>query len=360
MDLIGKQLGRFRITKKLGAGAMGAVYRATDVKTGIDVAIKVVDTIGEPNPTVLRRFEREIEHLSQFRHRNIVKIYGSSVVEGIRFYAMELVDGKNLQELLEQRGRLSFQKVVAYGMQVCEALQEIHAVGIVHRDLKPANLMVTDDHRVKLTDFGIAKDLSSTSTQLTQDNHTVGTVAYMSPEQLAGRDLTRRSDLYSLGVTLYRMSTGRLPFSGDTMYEYINDRMKSKIVMPSLLVSDLPIEFDALIADLLHPEPERRPMDAYVVMQRLLDLQKIGQGGKTEDPATMKTRQVRVEEALAETKVTGTQKKKNLFRSVTGLFSRDDLEVTRSGKSKKRKQKEATSFFDSPAFYGILLAAVLD
>ncbi|MGL4462988.1 MAG: serine/threonine protein kinase, partial [Planctomycetia bacterium] len=243
VDLTGKDFGPFHIERRLGQGAMGSVYRGVHEKNKKAAAIKVMaPAVGKDQEKLAARFEREIKLMGQFRHKNIVRFYGAGDVDGMRYYAMELVDGLSLEEILVREKKLPFLRVVAYGLQLCEAFQTLHEGGVVHRDLKPANVMVDKEHQLKLTDFGIAKDLMAfNETQLTEADHTVGTVAYMSPEQLAGVELTFRSDLYSLGIMLYRMLTGRLPFLGETMFEYVNQRMKGTYPPPSVVADDVPV-----------------------------------------------------------------------------------------------------------------------
>lgn len=279
-DLVGKSLGPFDIEKALGSGAMGSVYRARHRTNGKIVAIKVMNEEGAKDPTFVARFEREIKLLSQFQHPNIVRIYGASEYQGIRYYAMELIEGQNLQDILSRCTTLPLGKVIKYIVQLCEALQQMHSVGIVHRDLKPANVMITYDDRVKLTDFGIAKDVTAMNEdQLTRADRTVGTIAYMSPEQLGGKPLTPKSDLYALGLILYRMVTGRLPFMGDTMVEYMSQRMAGSYPLPSAVNRSLPREFDRLITSLLSENLDHRPRDAYAVMKSLLDIKELVKEG---------------------------------------------------------------------------------
>jgi serine/threonine-protein kinase len=172
----GEKVGPFEIEKRIGSGAMGAVYRARYRKTGQKVAIKVMIAGSLGNETALARFEREAEVLKQLNHRNIVRFYIASQYQGAPYYAMEYIEGEPLDHVMQRRGRLTWEETVELGKQVCAALQHAHDAGIVHRDLKPSNLMVLPDGTVKLTDFGIAKDLDVT--QLTSANSTVGTAAY--------------------------------------------------------------------------------------------------------------------------------------------------------------------------------------
>src|SRR5207244_7264286 len=173
-------------------------------------------------------------------HKNIVRFYIASQFQGTPYYAMEYVEGEPLDLALQRRGRLTWEEVVDLGKQICAALQHAHDQGIVHRDLKPSNLMITPDGTLKLTDFGIAKDLDVT--QLTAANCTVGTAAYMSPEQCRGeRHLTHKSDLYSLGVLLYEVLTGQRPFRAETTMEMFLQHVNVVPERPSRLVLDIPV-----------------------------------------------------------------------------------------------------------------------
>jgi serine/threonine-protein kinase len=264
----GQQFGPFVIEKPLGSGAMGTVYRARYTKTGARVALKVVAPGLTDNEGSLARFEREAAILKQLNHPNIVRFYGAGKSHGTPFYAMEYVEGESLDHSMHRRGRLTWEELVALGQQLCGALQHAHQHGIIHRDLKPSNLMVLPDGTVKLTDFGIAKDMDVTA--LTSANCTVGTASYMSPEQCRGeRDLTPKSDLYSLGVLLYELLTGRKPFQAETPMEMFMQHINGKFERPSRLVLDTPVWLDTLICQLLEKKPEHRPRDAEMVSQSL-------------------------------------------------------------------------------------------
>src|SRR5262245_40475363 len=213
--LVGQQLGPFVLDKELGSGAMGTVYRGRYVKTGQVVAVKVMAPgLGATSGNAAGRFERECEILKQLRHPNIVRLFGHGKAHGTRYYAMEFIEGESLDRVLARRGRLTWEEAADLGRQLCAALQHAHQAGIVHRDLKPSNLMLLADGTLKLTDFGIAKDLDETN--LTATSCTVGTASYMSPEQCRGeRNISHKSDLYSLGVVFYELITGRKPFVAD-------------------------------------------------------------------------------------------------------------------------------------------------
>jgi eukaryotic-like serine/threonine-protein kinase len=271
--LVGQQFGPFTIDKELGSGAMGTVYRGRYTKTGQVMAIKIMAPgVGSTNAAALDRFEREIAILKQLNHPNIVRFYGAGKQQGMRYFAMEYIDGESLDRVMSRRGRMTWEEVVELGKQLCSALQHAHEQGIIHRDLKPSNIMVTKDSTLKLTDFGIAKDMDQEG--LTATNCTVGTASYMSPEQCKGeRNLTHKSDLYSLGVMLYELVTGRKPFKADGPMEMFMEHVNGTFERPSRLVLDIPIWLDTLICQLLEKQPEKRPLDAHMVVVTLGSIQ---------------------------------------------------------------------------------------
>ncbi len=267
----GQKVGPFDIEKRIGSGAMGTVYRARYRKTGQRVAIKIISPGVLDNETILARFERESEVLKQLHHPNIVRFYAASQHQGIPYYAMEFIEGEPLDVVLQRRGRLTWEQTVEFGQQVCAALQHAHSQGIVHRDLKPSNLMVTADGAVKLTDFGIAKDLDVT--QLTAANATVGTAAYMSPEQCRGeRNLSHKSDLYSMGIMLYELLTGQKPFKAETTMDMFLQHVQGTFERPARIVTEIPMWLDTVVCQLLEKKPEHRPYDAAMVSKALSEV----------------------------------------------------------------------------------------
>ena len=266
---VGKQLGPFAIDKELGSGAMGAVYRGIYAKTGQRVAVKVMAPGLASSDSASARFEREAAILKQFNHRNIVRLFGTGKYHGTRYYAMEYVDGEPIDRVLARRGRLTWEEVVDFGMQLCAALQHAHDAGIIHRDLKPSNLMILRDGKtLKLTDFGIAKDMDVTG--ITSANCAVGTAAYMSPEQCRGeRDITAKSDLYSLGVVFYELLTGRKPFNAENAMDMFLQHVNGTFERPSRLIFDIPSWLDTLVCQLLEKKAEHRPLNAGMVYSAL-------------------------------------------------------------------------------------------
>lgn len=273
--LVGQQIGPFEIEKELGSGAMGTVYRAKFHRSEekiVPVALKVVALGLLGNEGAMARFEREASILKQLRHPHIVRLIAHGKINKQNPYiAMEFIDGEALDRVLARRGKLSWEEVLDYGKQLCEALQYAHDKGIIHRDLKPSNLMISSEGALKLTDFGIAKDTDVTA--LTGANSTIGTAAYMSPEQCKGdRNLSNKSDLYSLGVVFYELLTGKKPFIAETTVEMFLKHVNERAPRIGKFVQDLPPKFESLILQLLEKDKDNRPIDAAWVRRMLHEI----------------------------------------------------------------------------------------
>ena len=229
----GSRLGHYEILEPLGVGGMGEVYRARDSVLGRDVAIKVLPADFAADSERLARFAREATLLAQLNHPNIATIYGLENDGGVRFIAMECVEGETLAERLAASGRLGVDEAITIARQIAEAMEAAHDSGIIHRDLKPANVKITPDYRVKVLDFGLAKVAagaagpasvspdSLTTPAETRVGAILGTPAYMSPEQARGKPLDKRSDIWSYGCVLFELLVGQLPFSGETLSDTI-------------------------------------------------------------------------------------------------------------------------------------------
>ena len=268
--MVGEKLGSYRIERTLGVGAMGVVYKAIHETTGRPAAVKVINGDISGRGKGFERFEREAEILQQLRHPNIVRFLSVGRYQGTSYFAMEYIPGQTLEALLVEKGPLSWEEVAAVGAQICDALHYAHEHGVVHRDLKPSNLMVTEEGRTKLTDFGIAKDLDATA--LTATGRTLGTAAYMAPEQIRGTpEVSHKTDLYSLGILLYQMLTGRLPFDGTTAVVLMHAHLNAPVPRASVKVTDIPRAVDDLLLQLMAKNPTDRPWDAAAVSHVLTE-----------------------------------------------------------------------------------------
>ncbi|MGH9804182.1 MAG: serine/threonine-protein kinase, partial [Candidatus Acidiferrales bacterium] len=279
MDVGGEnRIGRYEIVEELGRGAMGAVYKARDPQIGRTVAIKVVLT-ANLNESELdeykQRFYREAQAAGQMSHPNIVTIHDiAEDAGGHPFLVMEFIEGTTLDRLLFPGSeRLGFAHSLDIGIQVASALDYAHARGVIHRDIKPANILITNDGRAKLTDFGIAKLAGS---QLTQVGQVMGTPAFMSPEQFTGAAVDSRTDIFSLGAVLYWVLTGEKPFPGDTITAIIFKMLHSNPVPARQLNPALPAEIEPVLTKCLTKSPDERYQKAQELAAALGALKNIG------------------------------------------------------------------------------------
>ena len=278
--MIGKTLNHFKVLDRLGKGGMGEVYVAEDGKLKRRVALKVLPEEVARDPARLDRFQREAESIAALNHPNIVTIYSIEEADGIRFLTMELVVGETLIQLIPSNG-MDVESFLRFSAPVAEALSAAHEKGIIHRDLKPGNIMVSQEGRIKVLDFGLAKlmrddsdpDSSRMETRAhTEDGIVLGTMPYMSPEQIQGKRLDHRSDIFSLGIIFYEMITGRRPFHGDTSAELISSIMRDTPGPVGDLKAGTPEHLERIIRRCLMKDPRDRYQTARDVYNELRDL----------------------------------------------------------------------------------------
>ncbi len=282
--LPGTKLGPYEIKSSLGAGGMGEVYRATDTRLGRDVALKLLPPEMANHPERLARFQREAKSLDQLDHPNIVTIYSVEECDGVHFLTMQLVEGQPLDRVIPAGG-LQLPEIVEIATALSDALAAAHDKGIVHRDLKPANVMLSKEGRVKVLDFGLAKDVTApdaagatlTSDHQTQAGVVMGTPAYMSPEQTSGRPIDHRTDIFSLGVVLHEMSTGRRPFDGHSSAELISAILRDTPPPVTQSRPDLPSGLARIVRRCLEKDPQHRVQTARDVSNEFRDLKSSGE-----------------------------------------------------------------------------------
>ena len=289
LDVIGRTLSHYRINATIGKGGMGDVYRATDSKLGREVALKVLPPGVASDPERLARFQREARAVAALNHPHIVTIHSVEEADGVQFLTMELVDGQTLDGLIPPGG-LPLEQIVGIARALAEALAAAHEKGIVHRDLKPGNVMVTDDGRVKVLDFGLAKELAAeksgeatmtSAAGQTEAGVVMGTPAYMSPEQIAGRALDHRTDIFSLGTVLHEMATGRRPFEGSSWAELASAILRDNPPLVTEVRADLPSDLARVIRRCLEKEPRHRMQTARDISNEFLELARTVTGKQT-------------------------------------------------------------------------------
>ena len=260
----------FKLLEPLGTGTVGVVYRAESPDIDEPVAVKLLHPNIAHDDNIVNRFQREIVIMERLKHPNIVRNYGGGIMDGQYFYAMQLLNHGNLKDHIRKRGPLPWQQAATYAAQIASALQHAHNHGIIHRDLKSSNLFFDKEGKLLLGDFGIARDTHDAD--ITDSGMTVGTYAYMSPEQICGdKSITGKADLYSLGCVMVEMLTGRPPFSGanfaQVWSQHLNDQPKGLREQGV----DCPEWLERIVLQLLEKDPEKRPFNARAVQGYIKD-----------------------------------------------------------------------------------------
>jgi serine/threonine protein kinase len=284
--MIGKTLAHYEILEKIGSGGMGEVFRARDTKLGREVALKILPAEMAADPERLRRFEREAKAVAALNHPNIVTIHSVEHAGGLHFLTMELVEGKTLAEQIPRRG-LPLTRILELAVPLADAVSAAHERGITHRDLKPANIVIGEDGRLRILDFGIAKlreeevpggraageaAAETVKLPITGEGRILGTIPYMSPEQLQGLPVDARSDIFSVGIILYEMATGKRPFQGETSADLMSSILKDTPSPLNEPRADLPRHLGRIVRRCLEKDPKRRYQTARDLRTELEDL----------------------------------------------------------------------------------------
>ena len=302
-SLVGRQVGPYKIHSLLGVGGMGEVYLAQDPRLDRAIALKILPTELASDPARIQRFSREARAASGLNHPNVAHIYEIGQSDGLHFIAMEYVEGQTLADKISSRP-LPTGEIVDIGIQVADALDEAHRKGITHRDIKPANLMLTSREQVKILDFGLAKVAQPEGQAIGSDISTVvktetgvvmGTVQYMSPEQVLAKEVDHRTDIFSLGVVLYETATGRLPFTGTSSSETMDRVLHGQPDAIARFNYNVPAELERIIRKSLEKDRERRYQSARDLLIDLKNLKRDSDSGKA---AEVLPRRERWEERL--------------------------------------------------------------
>jgi serine/threonine-protein kinase len=282
VDLSGRTLDDYRILRRLGAGGMGQVYLAEQASLKRRVALKILKPELAADPSALQRFQREAEAVARLTHANIVQVYQTGSADGIQYMALEYVEGRNLRDYVARKGPPEALLALSVMRQVAAALQRAAELGIIHRDIKPENILLTRKGEVKVADFGLslALGVGQPALNLTQTGVTMGTPLYMSPEQVEGKPLDPRTDIYSFGVSCYHMLTGQPPFRGQTAFEVALQHVRSEPPPLASVRPDLPSELCAVVHKMMAKRPEDRYQTCREVLADLSRLRELLNTGK--------------------------------------------------------------------------------
>jgi tetratricopeptide (TPR) repeat protein/tRNA A-37 threonylcarbamoyl transferase component Bud32 len=264
---VGKKLGHYHLLASIGEGGMGEVYKALDARLQREVAVKILAPRLVRERENIERFLREARAAAKLVHPNVITVHDVGEEDGIYYIVMEFLEGESLREMLKKRTQLDVDRAIDVAVQACQALEAAHTQGILHRDIKSDNLMMLPDGNIKVLDFGIARMV--TSPALTKTGDILGTVEYMAPEQILGEEMDQRSDIYSVGVVLYEMLTGELPFTGSSPANIVYQQLEESPTPPSYLNSSIPLSVEKIVFKTLSKDPDERFPSAAELRQAL-------------------------------------------------------------------------------------------
>ena len=354
-NLIGKRLdGRYSIESLVGVGGMANVYRGTDVKTGNQIAVMVLKDEVLDHEELVRRFKNESKAISILSHPNIVKVYDVSVTDKLQYIVMEYVDGITLKEYLKQRGgALTWKETVHFATQVLSALQHAHSKGIIHRDVKPQNIMLLADGSIKMMDFGIAR-FSRAQSQTVSDK-AIGSVHYISPEQAKGERTDARTDIYSVGVMLYEMLSGRLPFDGDGAVSIAIMQISEKPKPLAEIAPKTPAGLRQITEKAMEKDPDKRYQSAQEMLAAIEEFKR--------NPSIQFAYEYRSAEDNPERNINRVVSNTKSSPKSTSIHTGDARRVGTSNpgrsKSAKKKKKASKGFSLLPIFFGMAVAFVI-
>ncbi|HVP51661.1 MAG TPA: serine/threonine-protein kinase [Terriglobales bacterium] len=277
----GDQLDHYRIEALVARSGMASIFRATDLLSGRQVAIKVPHPEMESDPVFFERFQREQEIGAKLDHPGVMKVFTDGDRSQV-YMVMEWVDGRLLRQILNEQRKFPVERAMHIALAICDALEYIHSKGVVHRDLKPENIMVDAQDRIKLIDFGIAANVGSRRITFTKLSNTMGTPDYISPEQVRGKRGDARSDIYALGVMLYEMLTGKVPFTGPNAFVIMNDRLLNNPVPPREIDPAISPQLQEIIYRALEREPRNRYASAREFANDLRQPEQVGVSDRPE------------------------------------------------------------------------------
>ena len=354
-NLIGKRLdGRYSIESLVGVGGMANVYRGTDLKTGNQIAVKVLKDEFLDNEELVRRFKNESKAISILSHPNIVKVYDVSVTDKLQYIVMEYVDGITLKAYLKQRGgALTWKETVHFATQILSALQHAHSKGIIHRDVKPQNIMLLADGSIKMMDFGIAR-FSRAQSQTVSDK-AIGSVHYISPEQAKGERTDARTDIYSVGVMLYEMLSGRLPFDGDGAVSIAIMQISEKPKPLAEIAPQTPAGLRQITEKAMEKDPDKRYQSAQEMLAAIEEFKR--------NPSIQFAYEYRSAEDNPERNINRVVSNTKPSPKSTSIHTGDARRVGTSNpgrsKSAQKKKKASKGFSLLPIFFGMAVAFVI-